>query len=87
MRLHFGFDRIQRASFGTNLDLDGSPFPGANVKLFVSLPKDLKDQLMITFNNSTRFTKQWLKHTFLNTDRNTKCAGYVNALMSCPKAS
>ena len=78
MRLHFGFGRIH---------LGGTPFSGANVKPFISLHKDLKDQLMIIFNNSTQFTKQWLKQSFPSMGRNEECTGYLNELMGYPKAS
>ena len=49
--IHFRFGRIQRASSGTNLDLGGTSLPGTNKKPFIFLRKDLKDQLMIIFNN------------------------------------
>ena len=83
IRLQFYFGRIQKKG---NLILNGTTFPGVNIKAFMSIPTTLKKQLMILFENSTKFTMSWIKDSFQNKSRNTKCAGYINAEMGFPKS-
>ena len=59
-RLRFGFGRIQKAIHELNMDLNGTPAPGANVKDLLNLPQDLQDQLVKFFEASTLFTCTWL---------------------------
>ena len=84
IRLQFYFGRIQKRG---NLVLNGTTFPGVNVKAFQSMPPVLKKQLVILFENSTTFTKSWIKDSFQNKSRNAQCAGYLNAAMGFPNST
>ena len=84
IRLQFYFGRIQKKG---NLILNGETFPGVNVKAFMSIPGALQKQLVILFENSTKFTMSWLKGSFTNKSRNAQCAGYLNAEMGFPKST
>ena len=84
IRITFFFGRIQNAG---NLLFDGATFPGVNVKSFESIPPALKNQLNILFQDSTLFTKSWIKESFPNAARNAKCAGHLNAKMGFPKST
>ena len=86
-RARFGFGRIQKAIHGINMDLDGTPAPGANVKDFLNMPQDLQDQLVLIFEASTLFTRTWLKDSFTNSFRNEQCAGTLNNAMGYPTSS
>ena len=87
VRIRFGFGRIQRQSYKTNIIINGTTFPGANVEPFLLLPSSLKDRLSILFNNSTAFTQLCLKNSFPNKDRNQNCAGHLNKLMGYPQST
>ena len=87
IRLHFGFGRIQHADYGINPLVNGATYPSVNLKSFQSIPSALKDQLTILFQDSTHFTKSWIKESFPNDARKAKCAGYLNSLMGYPKSS
>ena len=83
-RLRFGFGRIQKAIHGLNMDLNRTPAPGVNVKDFLKMPQDLRDQLVTIFEASTLFTRTWLKDSFTNHYRNKQCAGTLNNSMGYP---
>ena len=61
IRLRFGFGRIQHAGHGINLLVNGATYPSVSVKSFQSIPSALKEQLTILFQDSTHFTKIWIK--------------------------
>ena len=85
IRIRFGLGRIQHADYGINLLVNRPTYPPVNVKLFQSIPSALKDQLTIPFQDSTHFTKSWIKDSFPNNVRNATCAGYLNSLMGYSK--
>ena len=84
IRLQLYVGRIQKKG---NLILNGKTFPGVNIKAFKSIPSTLKKQLVILFENSTKFTMTWLKDSFTNKSRNAQCAGYLNAEMGFPRST
>ena len=86
-RIRFGFGRLQRASLGINLDYNGTPLPGLNVRAFLNMPASIRHPLMALFNASTQFTKTWMKDSFSDNERNSKCAGLLNRAVGCPNAT
>ena len=55
-RLHFEFGRIQRAAYNQNWHLNITTMPRTNVKAFTQMPEPIKNQIMILFEASTKFT-------------------------------
>ena len=78
-RLNFEFGQIQRAAYNQNWHLNITTMPRTNVKAFTQMPEPIKNQIMILFEASTKFTCTWHKYSFPNPERNTQCVGYLNS--------
>jgi hypothetical protein len=85
--IRFGFGRIQRDSFQQNWSLHGTTMPGVNIKAFKNMPLKLRHQLLIIFEEATRFTSLWHKDSFPDEQRNKHCAGYLNGQMGFPQST
>jgi len=61
--------------------------PGANVKAFKEMPLPLRQQLMIVFEEATKFTRLWHKNSFPNPRCNKHCAGHLNTKLGFPSST
>ena len=69
-RLWFGFGRIQRGPYHQNWSPKGTTMPVVNVKTFTQTLANIKNQLMLLFEASTKFTCAWHKDSFSNPELN-----------------
>jgi len=85
--IRIGFGRIQRPSYHQNWSLGETTMPGVNVKAFLRMPLLLRQQLMVIFEEATKFTGVWHKDSFSDPRRNNHCAAYLNSKLGFPKST
>ena len=85
--IRIGFGRIQRDSYHQNWSLGETTMPGVNVNAFLRMSLLLRQQLMVLFEEATKFTRVWHKDSFSDPRRNNHCAGYLNSKLGFPKST